>query len=399
VKTHKTPLRLFIFILFVGVLTAKAQASVSMKDSVEAAIEKQKNVGANSDILEISSRSLGTWVDGTPIVSASYLKSQDNLGVDELELSLQVPIKSSFRRNLDKELNQNLSQIQKANQQLYRLSITGLLRDIVWDYQIQQTQIAAIQKKWDVVSGLEAKFKMMTASRVLPEYLALLLEKESVDNQILLLEHKHKSSLLYSQYKQLTGLSEMPAVYVEQNISDSSSILLQHPQLLAIEASWKINLNKIKNANNDAEPWHLQVTAKKLDSLVLSENQVGLGISVPFSIGSSYSSAQQSEYLQLRSEFELNKQTLLTSLERNFSQSIHTLNFLQQKQSLLDRNKALLRKLDISITTLLEANVENKEALIRNALDVIDAESSIELNQIIINKQLAIVRQSAGLTL
>jgi len=51
------------------------------------------------------------------------------------------------------------------------------------------------------------------------------------------------------------------------------------------------------------------------------------------------------------------------------------------------------------MTELREANAPNQEFYIRTLLDTVDSEYSIELNQIHLQRHIALMRQAAGLTL
>lgn len=377
---------------------SQSQASISLTDSVDAAMEKQKHLFVNGTNLYISPQFLGGLIDGSPTLSAAYLKSSESFGADEMELSLQLPIKSQYRREVE-GLLKNQRQSQKINEQQHRLIMSGLLREIVWEYQLETARIKKAEQKLTLISSLENISKVLSESRALPQYIVLLLSKESTDSQILVLDHKHKAQTLLSQYKILTGLSELPRAKTEKLLTSTPSILMQHPHIVALELSWQNTLAQFKSTHTNTQPWQLQVTAKKVDSTGLSDNQIGLGISVPISLGSNYTPSQQSEFLRAKNEFEFAQHTLFTSLHQNVNQALKRLSFLQQKQDLLDASESLLNELNVSINGMLQANISNKETLIRNALEVIDAQIEIEINRIEVSKQISAIKQASGQTL
>lgn len=380
-------------------LSVESQTSITLKDSVDAAMEKQKHLFVNNENTSITSRILDGWIDGPAQLSAEYLHSTEYLGTDEIGLGLQIPIKSSYKKDIDNRLSQNQRQLQDLNIQQNRLILSGLLRQLVWDFYLEQAKVAKAEKSLALVNSLENTNKVLFESGAVPQYIALLLGKESISSQILLLQHQHNAQSLMTRYQMLTGLSQFPSALPEALISPDSSILRQHPDVVSLELSWKNTLAQFNNTNAKAQPWQLQLSAVKLDTMNFTDNQIGVGLSVPLSIGSAYTSSEQSEYLRARSQFESNQQTLLTSLKQEFDIATQQLVFLEKKQKLLDKGQTSLAKMMGSITTLLDANAGNKETLIRNALDVIDAQSEIDINRIEINKKISEIKQASGQTL
>lgn len=383
-------------------LSAVSQTSISLQDSVDAAMEKQKHLFVNSvknDNIPLTSGKLDSWIDGPAQLSAQYLYSTERLGTDEIGLGLQLPIKSTYKRDVDNRLNQNQRLLQDVNVKQNRLIISGLLRQLVWDLYLEQAKIAKAEKSLALVNSLETTNKVLSESGAVPQYIALLLGKESISSQVLLLQHQHNAQSLMARYQMLTGLSQFPSATPETLDNPDSSILRQHPDVVSLDLTWQNTLAQFNNTNVKAQPWQLQLSAVKLDTMDFTDNQIGVGLSVPLSIGSAYTLSEQSEYLRARSQFESNQQALLTSLKQEFDIATQQLAFLKQKQKLLDKGQTSLAKMMDSITTLLDANVANKETLIRNALDVINAQSEIEINRIEINKQISQIKQVSGLTL
>jgi hypothetical protein len=232
-----------------------------------------------------------------------------------------------------------------------------------------------------------------------PEYIALLLEKESIDSALTLLDHEYQSSNLVSEFTRLTGLRALPSNIQEKFEPTASFSIVSHPDIALLDGVWDYFAGTFQAANNKAEPWHLSVIARRVEEPAFDENQIGIGVEIPLSVGNQYSHLQHYEYVKAQAEYQLTRQTLGNTLSSAFEQARLELDYLTAKQVLLNTSDAPISKLEQVIPTLLQANLENKESVIRSALEVIDARAKIELNRIAMQKQYSMLKQAAGIAI
>jgi hypothetical protein len=90
--------------MLVGTYTAaNAQTNLTLHDSLTAAFEKQLNLMQNRNPNINSDSNTLTWLDAAPSVFfLSYLDSQQSSGTTESEISINLPIKYPFLRQVEK---------------------------------------------------------------------------------------------------------------------------------------------------------------------------------------------------------------------------------------------------------------------------------------------------------
>jgi hypothetical protein len=376
-----------------------SNAEVSLRDALDGAIEKQQVQRANTESISFDDSDFSTWLDGAPFVSLSALRSQDALGTDETELGLTLPIKSMLRRSIEKKLQQNALLLQENASRQQALYLSGQIRELVWAAQAMTLNISTAKKKVSMLERFKERVDALTESRAVPEYIALLLEKESIDSAVILLDQEYQLKGILSEYTRLTGLITLPTNIQESIQASSSYSILEHPDLALLDGAWKYYTRSLEAANQKAEPWNVTLTARRVEVPNFNENQIGLGVEIPISIGKQYTELQRTDYVKMQTEYQVAKQNIGNELTSAYEQAKRDLSYLEAKQVLLDSANAPIEKLEQIIPTLLNVSFENKESVIRSALEVIDARAEIELNRMALQKQISMLKQAAGISI
>ncbi len=273
-----------------------------------------------------------------------------------------------------------------------------MLRELVWNYHIVNVNIDSATQKKAMLDTLMTRFQDLAESRAIPQYVSLLIEKEDIDNDILLLEQKANIRNIQAQFYALTGLIDIPSDTSESLLTNING-LTNHPDIAALDSAWQYFSGSLTAINNKAQPWNVQLRAKRVEEQNFSENQIGIGIEVPISLGNDYSALQSAEYTKTKSEYEVERHQLMTNLQLALEQTSLNLKYLEQKQALLDKSISPIQKLEQIIPELLKSNLDNKEVLVRHALEVIEARANITANRLAIKKQISMLRQAAGISL
>jgi hypothetical protein len=179
----------------------------------------------------------------------------------------------------------------------------------------------------------------------------------------------------------------------------SSYSILEHPDLALLDGAWQYYMRSLEAANQKAEPWNVTLTARRVEVPNFNENQIGLGVEIPISIGKQYTELQRTDYVKMQTEYQVAKQNIGNELTSAYEQAKRDLSYLEAKQVLLDSANAPIEKLEQIIPTLLNVSFENKESVIRSALEVIDARAEIELNRMALQKQISMLKQAAGISI
>ncbi len=376
-----------------------AQTSITLHDSLTAAIEKQSNgISKKKQKLAFNADNLD-WLDGSPSASLMYLDSQDSLGTTETEISLNLPIKSPFLRKVEKSLSSNIEALRVNAQKQYALYLSGLIRNILWDIRAEQVSAAIVTKKQEILLALSEQYSDLAAVQAIPRYLSLIVQKEYNDQKILLLQHHQNINRLTAKYQRLTGLRELPSDIIEKAPELNLLNVSAHPDVLALDAAYQSTEQSLLSGSKKTAAWNVQVTGKRVETPSYSENQIGLGIEVPLTIGNKLSTIQQSQYLNATTEYNIARSKLINQLADAQAALLQEFEFLKQKQNLLDSGKSNVLDLARAMQELRGANAPDQEFYIRTLLNTVDSEKDIELNLIQVNRQIALMRQAAGLTL
>ena len=374
-----------------------AQSSLSLHDVLDAALEIQSSNTVTS--FSIKDDGSVTWIDGNPSISLMRLESQQELGTTESEFSLNLPIKSSYLRRIEKNLAGNISNLQQIAQQQYTLYLSGLIREILWEIELQKASGKLLDQKYQLLSALASKYKNMAESQAIPLYLSLIIQNEINELALSSMENKQNLKSLRAQYFRLTGLHMSPEDITEQMIAVDQLDINLHVNLKALDAVFENTQQNLYSSGKESQPWNVQVTSRRVSAPDFSETQLGIGMEVPLTMGNNLSMAQQNEHLKITTEHAISRTKLLTQLNETQQKLLHGYKFLLQKQNLLDNGLPTLNALSEAMQDLREVNGPNQEFYIRTLLSSIDSAKHVELNQLHIQRHIALIRQAAGIPL
>jgi hypothetical protein len=376
-----------------------AQTNLTLHDSLSAAIEKQSNI-LHRKIQNIDSENDDfAWLNAAPSISLSYLGSQQSLGTTEREISLNLPIKSPLLRQLEKTLSSKVESLRNSAHQQYALYLSGLIRNLVWEMQIEKISAKTVARKQTILSTLASQYRDMAQVQAIPQYVSLMVQKEFNDHKILSLQHQQNINKLLSRYRRLTGLNSLPDNIYETALNSNQININSHPDLLALDAAFLTTEQGLLSTSKETAPWNVQLTGRRVETAGFSENQLGIGIEVPINIGSQLSSIQQTEYKKVSDEYSITRSKLVQQLLDVQADLNQEFEFLQRKQILLNAGMSALGALSAAMNELREANTPNQEFFLRTLLNIVDSELAIEINQIYIQRHIALIRQAAGITL
>jgi hypothetical protein len=376
-----------------------AQSSLTLHDSLTAAIEKQSTESLAKSADTNSENSYTSWLDSTPSVSLMYLDSQQRLGTSETEVNINLPIKSPFLKRIEKKFSSNVDRLNASVKTQYALYLSGLIRNLMWDIQVERVLAASFERKQKMLLVLASHYKDMSEAQAIPRYVSLLVQKELNEHKLSAFQTQQNIKNLEERYFRLTGLRSLPNNINEVLPSLNNVNINSHPDVIALDTAFQSAEQQLLIVSKQAMPWNVQLTGKRVESVDFSENQLGIGLEVPITLGAQLSSTKQSEHRQVISEYNVSRQKLVQQLLEAQANLQQEYDFLQQKQALLNEGFATLQSLKIALQEMREANTSNQDFYIRTLLDTIDSEQERELNLIHIQRHIALIRQAAGITL
>ncbi|MDO6619230.1 TolC family protein [Shewanella sp. 6_MG-2023] len=334
-----------------------------------------------------------TWLTGLPSISLSYLGSLDNSNIYEQEVSLNLPIKSFGLHNSDKRLKKLTLELEGQQVALQKLYLSGLLRQSIWDYRIASVKIKQLNRKAKLLDKLYVQHKQLSDAGELPKVNILLLEREHVDIDLDQIVLKQQQSEALSLFNSVTGLSVIPQKINEQyreiteaNLSIHHGIndaLIQHPlwQIQSLRQQQQLLIIKSQQAG-EQDSWTLSLTAKETADDQFNDQQLGLRISIPISLGSALSQSELSIWQKDHQEQSLNSERTYLELKTQTEKLAMKQQNLRKQQLLLQRGVSLSRTITEDLAKVKDQSQISYEIWLRRYMDALDTESRLLLNQI-----------------
>jgi len=391
-------------------ITHNSIKSLKLSDVLDAAIVQQelyqkiqKNSLTNmSSPTKFKLNKSSTWLASSPSVVVNYLKSDRQLGTDELEMAINLPIKSTFQASIDDALvtsSQRLNHLFLSN---LRLQLSGLIREHIWDIEIAKMQLNTLQQKSDFLEKLQQQYQQLFQSGVVTQYPLLLIKQEMLGSKIEQLSLKQQIKTTLSQYHTVTGLSVLPKNIHEQFTIENINItelITQHPLFKKLQHHWFEQLQRLKLASNKAEPWKISLMAKNLDNSNYQETQIGIGAEVALTLFDTEKQGLNNEWKEAKVNYDLARSQLYLKLKRNLQKVLNQQDTLVQKQQLLEKSKALSKDIIKETQLLINANQIDQSQAIRRMLAAFTTKTHFQLNQLLLQKNIAILKQASGISL
>ncbi len=387
-----------VLIMSTLLISSAFAQSLTLSDVLAAALATNK-----SNVNEVKqSKNSSSWLASSPRIGMSYLKSNEALGTDEAEINLTLPFKSLVQSELDGKLisaNHVTKQLMLANK---KLMFSGLIRQQIWGIQIARSSVKTLENKLAFLTQLEQQYQQLLLSSTVTTYPLLLIKQEVLATKIQLLEINGKAAELLGQYQRLTGLNDLPDNINEVSLVAAekfASLLINHSVIKKLDHDWAEQKFQIALANNQSEPWTLSITAKNVESQAFSEQQIGLAAEVPLTIFNIEKQSLSNEWLQGETRYQLSRTQLLLELTTIFQSLKNQQQLLIQKQQLLAQTKKLSKTIIKDTQLLVEAQQIEQDQALRRILNAFNNQSIFTLNQLLLLKNNAMLRQAAGISL
>jgi hypothetical protein len=377
-------------------LPAQSVLDLSLGEVLDVTMQRSAELAPGNLAPQYASSS---WLAALPTVGISYLQSDEKLGTDETELSVNLPMKSGRQREMDRELQSLSEEIAAADELRRRLYWSGLIRESIWSHQAALTREEAAGRKLSLLSALEARQREMLAANATSSYALLLIQQERLQARIAQLEHRHDAQRWLQHYRQITGLGNFPRQIREPVTGGAEVALAQHPQLLRLELGWRRQRALLASAGQKATPWNLSLHAKQLENPALDEQQLGVAIEVPLTVFDIETSPLNSEWQEQARQYWVARDELTVEIRRRWEALSSEAAMLREKDALLRKSSELGEAMAQQSEQLKTLNELGEEIALRRRMDAIDIESAAALNRILIEQNNAMLRQAAGIPL
>ena len=348
---------------------------------------------SSQEINEVSS-----WLVGLPTAGFSVLQSDNDLGADEYELSLNLPFKSRVRKKLDEQLSNQTKALVSISQQNNALFVSGLIRETIWQYKIAAKKRDIEQSKLDWLKKQKARLIQLVKSGGSNLDL-LFVEKQILDAQLALLELDQEIQLRQTQFHDITGVSKVPENFYEDGIDDEYLVFSKHPMVQQLQLSMQQADVQYQLAGKASNPINVSLTALDINAIGANDRQYGVGIQIPIGLNKSKTQADSSSWLQQQNNLSNQLITLERSFKTQFSELRGEHRFLTSKQKLLKQQTQKTKQIFIQLEQLRNNNELNQGLFFQRMIELIASTYQGELNQLYINQNQSRQKQLAGATL
>ncbi|MEQ9463592.1 MAG: hypothetical protein RJQ10_08010 [Haliea sp.] len=341
----------------------------------------------------------GGLLAALPSLSASRLQSDQRLGTDETELSLNLPFKSSRRHDLDDDLvglQQSLQQIQQRYRAWF---FSGLIRDAVWEHRLATLQLEQSRARAELLLELEQRAALQADAGAIPGYAALLLTQERLDAELAVADGVARERAAQASFSALTGLPALPARIVETSSQPVEPDYGQHPQLALLELGRDQQQALIALNDPAAADWNLALTARSLDGPGPAEKQYGVAVDIPLTFFEVGNRATQSQRAALSRDFTLQQDTLRTGIRQQWITLSTEAQRLRERRDLLLESARVGERIEAQLLALRSGSEVEVELVIRRLLEVLKRRSEAALIDAEIHRNAARLRQTAGFAL
>ena len=377
-------------------LAAQSVLDLSLREVLDVTMQRSAELAPPDLTPQYASSS---WLAALPTVGLSYLQSDEKLGTDETELSVNLRLKSGRQREIDRELQSLSDEIAAADELRRRLYWSGLIREAIWSHRAALSRQQAAERKVALLSALEARQREMLAASATSSYGLLLIRQERLHAEIAQLEHRHDAQRWLQHYRQITGLGNLPREIAEPAPAGVEAALARHPQLVRLELGWRQQRTLLASVGQKATPWNLSLHAKQLDNPALDEQQLGVAIEVPLTVFDIETAPVNSEWQEQARQYWTARDELTVEIRRRWEALNSEAAMLREKETLLRESSAVGESMAKQSEQLKTLNELGEEIALRRRMDAIDIESAAALNRVLLEQNNAMLRQAAGMPL
>ncbi|GAC19323.1 hypothetical protein GARC_2357 [Paraglaciecola arctica BSs20135] len=374
-------------------------SEISLTDTLQAAMEKHYHSKSKNQLDSAASFKNSSWLATNPSLSFSFLQSQENYGSDEAEIRLNLPFKTNEQKNLEQQLVQGQDNSNSYTTAEVALHFSMLIRETLGAYQVDYLLMKKAVHKLSVLNKLEQKFQQRYNTNTVSLYPLLTIKKELLDAKIEQLEYQNKTESWLDRYLELTGLTILPKKLTEAPYVIDPQAIEKHPVIQSLDAAWQQQKNLLKATDTTLTPWHVSISAKKVDSPDFVDNQIGLAVDVPLSFTSNSSQATRTSYFNAMKEYQLARDQAGLTIQLGLKSALNELQLLQKQHAFLAESLKISQQIEQLTESMSSSNVLQHDVLLRRTLEAIEIQSSYALNQIKIQQLNSTLRQIAGIPL
>ena len=391
-----------MFVLSLLLLSLIISTSVSLAEdsntrlSLSEVLNSAKAVQAKRSVRSEQADSF-MLLASSPKVYVNYLGEGDIQGA-ETEIGLSLDFMSFAKHGLSDQFEVLEKKIEQVNTQNLDLYLSSLIRNLIWDMALAKEESQQADSKIQWLGEME-QFLVQLRNTGVGSKMALLrvqLELTQLQQTKAKSEMNYQSSL--NQYRTLTGLIEWPSQIVEQ-LSSERVISAAHPQLEKLALAQKLSLLELKSQSSKQEDWNMTLFQKEVDVIGQTDRQLGVSVQIPLSFNDNYQASTYQAWRVASAELDQQYLKAQTELSKQLTDLQQQQRYLLQVNELVAKKLVLTKQLETDLERLKKSQAIGLDEYYKRLIELKDSQFQSALNQLKINRNIALQNQVLGKSL
>ncbi|ATZ74060.1 hypothetical protein CWC33_10315 [Idiomarina sp. X4] len=391
------PGKLFFSLLAVAVLLLSPPTKAnnpSQQTLLQSTVERLKTDG----LVITTDFSQRRWLSATPRLSLMHWQTiADSFGANETELVLELEFLNSEQRQLDSHSQQLIQQYHQLQNLQLNLTASGVIRELFWQTKQRQAELAYAEQVADQLNQLQRQTQFLVEAGERPAYAGIIVMQQQQAAQSKVAEKQIALQQLQRLWQQFTGFSAVPASLDEPELTQPA--IPTHPELQRLQLQWQLTLNATHQSIAAQKSWGINAGYKYIDSPSQSENQWGLGFSLPLSFSQSLNASELVALQQQQNELNQSLRQTQIRIALDTVDAESRLAQLKQQHQSNRQNANLSHRAIEQLSNLYQQGQIDTRLYIDRLLEQLSYQQAAQLSQIEVKKAEALLNQAKGITL
>jgi outer membrane protein TolC len=391
------PGKLFFSLLAVAVLLPSLPTQAnnpSQQTLLQSTVERLKTDGM-AIAADFGQR---RWLSSTPRLNLMHWQTDDDrFGANETELVLAMEFLNPAQRQLNHHAEQLVQQYQQLQNLQLKLTASGVLRELFWQAKQRRAELAYAEQVVDQLSQLQRQTQSLVEAGERPAYAGIIVTQQQQTAQSQVAEKQIALQQIERLWQQLTGFNAVPTSLDEPEQTQHATPT--HPELQRLQLQWQLALNATQQSIAAEKSWGVNAGYKYIDAPNQSENQWGLGFSLPLSFSQSLNASELVGLQQQQNELNQSLRQTQIRLELDIVDAQSQLAQLKQQHQSNRQNAKLSQQAIEQLNNLYQQGQIDTRLYIDRLLEQLSYQHAAQLSQIQVKQAQAFVNQAKGITL
>lgn len=392
-----TPGKLFVRLLaglFFLLSSLTRAESLSQQTLLESTVERLKTDGLviGTDFRQRQ------WLSAAPRLSVMHWQTNDDvIGSNETEALFELEVLTSAQRKLINHSERLVRDYQRLHNQQLKLTASGVVRELFWQAKLLQTELAHAEKVETQLKQLHRRTQSLVEAGERPEYAGIIVKQKHQAALSQVEEKRIALQQLDRVWQRLTGVSEVVTSLDEPPAEHQS--MRTHPALENLQLKWQLALKAMQQSAAEQKSWGLSAGYKYIEGPNQSENQWGLGFSLPLDFSQSLSASDLVALQQQQKDLNQSLRETQIRLQLDIANAQSQLEQQKQKHQSNRQNAALSSHAIAQLDSLYQQGQIDTRLYVERLLEQLSYQQAAQLSQVELKLAQALLNQAKGISL